>query len=301
MWLLLTISGTGELLAHNLLNPHVVLQDLAKTREQVVEKIGYSDIKYRGGADIRPSDNTAFTSYVDRLLTASQQSTGEALSSPTEKSPAGGNSEESPTSNSMNDTISLAILHSKSAGSTSNTNRFDIRRTGIRVAVIQLVRTAVRVGEQVNGAVEFITPADTCYTMHVSLETTEVVESTLALRSKASIHRATRKVYAFTTECTLNTKKSPFSFTVPSDATPAFVTSGVQLEWRLRFEFVTGIGGRTVQQEDLLEEVNDDERGTTYAALQELPAESFDIDIPIRVYGSMTESSPHGERRDYTI
>ena len=279
-----------------------MLQDLAATREQTQDRPPNPGKGLFENNDTSTADYTAFGSYVSRLLTTSQQSTGEALSSPTETSPSRGDLDELVAPASMEELISLVIMHGNTAASTRNANRFDIHRAGIHVAVIQLARTAYRVGEQVNGMVDFEKSADTCYTMHVSLETTELVESTLALRSRASVHRATRKVYAVSTECTLNASRAPFSFTIPNDATPAFVTSGVQLEWRLRFEFVTGVSGRIMQGEDLLEEVLDDERGTTYAAFQELPSESFDVHIPIRVYGNKTAVTFQGaDRLDYAI
>jgi hypothetical protein len=68
---------------------------------------------------------------------------------------------------------------------------------------------------------------------------------------------------------------------IPTNATPGFVTTGVTLEWKLRFEFVTGD-----RQEDLIEKLTEDDRGTVSSAAQEMSCQSFDVCIPLRVYGS---------------
>jgi hypothetical protein len=40
--------------------------------------------------------------------------------------------------------------------------------------------------------------------------------------------------------------------------------------------------------DDLLEEISSDDRGIILAAAQRLPAESFEVQVPIRVYGAMS-------------
>ena len=39
--------------------------------------------------------------------------------------------------------------------------------------------------------------------------------------------------------------------------------------------------------DDLLEEISSDDRGVILAAAQRLPAESFEVQVPIRVYGAV--------------
>ncbi|EPE07389.1 intracellular protein transport protein [Ophiostoma piceae UAMH 11346] len=148
---------------------------------------------------------------------------------------------------SSREAIDLAILRSNVAdnhqdgnGGVSN-NRFDIARNGRRVGTVMLARPAYRLGETVTMVVDFSTadPSMRCYAVHAALETTErVVDNALALRSEASIQRVTRKVYASLSEATLYARRFVFTATIPASATPEFVTTGVNLEWKIKVEFV---------------------------------------------------------------
>lgn len=108
---------------------------------------------------------------------------------------------------------------------------------------------------------------------------------------------------------------------IPATGTPGFVTTGVELEWRIRVGFVTpravhvqpstpslGAGEHEDNEREdgarskepasgaelrwdnssLLEEIGLDDRGVVLAAAQRLPAESFEVQVPVRVYGSVT-------------
>jgi hypothetical protein len=46
--------------------------------------------------------------------------------------------------------------------------------------------------------------------------------------------------------------------------------------------------GEEALWDDLLEEISSDDRGVILAAAQRLPAESFEIQVPIRVYGAVS-------------
>lgn len=159
------------------------------------------------------------------------------------------------------------------------------------------------------------------YALDISLETVECVDPSFALRSESSIQRATRKVYARASETVLFSRQTAFRLEIPTVATPTFETTGVLLSWRLRVEFVTakaypsaagehhnetrGLGireggedgssseedralsqsGATPLANELLEEVGSDERGTVLIAKERLISESFEVAVPIRVYG----------------
>jgi hypothetical protein len=224
----------------------------------------------------------------------------------------------------MKEAIDMAILSSNiSSGSsdqlTQSSNRFTISRGGQLVAIITIVRPAYRLGETITGIIDFVPPAPTpeaesatdqipSYGINVWLETTERVDPSLALRSASSVQRATRKAHAHVSESVLFARKVSFRLEVPTTATPTFETTGVQLDWRVRIEFVTarvrpkaarGLGieddelangeedpalseGR---EADLLEEVGRDERGAVRIAKERLVAETFEVAVPIRVYG----------------
>ena len=46
--------------------------------------------------------------------------------------------------------------------------------------------------------------------------------------------------------------------------------------------------GEETTQDNLLEEISSDDRGVILAAAQRLPAESFEVQVPIRVYGAVS-------------
>jgi hypothetical protein len=94
-----------------------------------------------------------------------------------------------------------------------------------------------------------------------------------------------------------------FAPTIPAAATPEFITSGVSLEWKLRIEFVTPrLGGDEAHAEgDLLEEIARDERGVIVAAQQRLLAESFEVSVPIRVYGAVSGVPEGGEGEGWPV
>jgi len=193
----------------------------------------------------------------------------------------------------MKECIDMAILRSNLTGAANQSaNRFEIARSGRRVAVIMLARPAYRLGETMSAVIDFTDSHIPCYSVHISLETSEKVDPAIALRSNASIYRVTKKAHASFSENALFAQKLAFSPTIPPNATPEFITSGISLEWRLRIEFitprVTHEDGGVQSFDDLLEEISSDDRGVILAAAQRLPAESFEVQVPIKVYGAVT-------------
>jgi hypothetical protein len=162
-----------------------------------------------------------------------------------------------------------------------------------------LARPTYRLGETVNAAIDFTDAEIPSYAIHAALETSEKVDHSIALRSEASILRVTRKVYVSHSESTLFAKRIVFSPTIPVSATPEFITSGVSLDWRVRIEFVTprliGEGESPSGYADLLEEVSRDDRGVVLASAEALDCESFEISVPLRVYGATGGSSDRDE------
>jgi hypothetical protein len=192
--------------------------------------------------------------------------------------------------------IDMAILRSNIATETQQSaNKFEISRSGKRVAVVMLARPAYRLGETITAAIDFTDAQIPCYAMHAALETSEKVNNSIAIRSEASIFRVTRKVHASHSESTLFARRVVFSPTIPISATPEFLTSGVSLDWRVRIEFVTPrlIGENEAAQgyADLLEEISRDDRGVILAAAEALDCESFEIAVPLRVYGTLAGNS----------
>lgn len=287
------------------MSPHIILSSIATISS--IESLQKVENMSKEGASSNKSNSSSpeFLSYVESLLEKPRQNSGAGLLSPTEP-----NSRSltpiAEGSRTMRESIDLAILRSNAATSSRRSaNRFEIARSGDRVAVIMLTRPAYRLGETVPVAIDLQESDISCFSLHVTLETSETIDPAIALRSKASIHRVTRRTHASQYESTIAAKKVLFNPVIPLSATPEFVTSGINLEWRLRFEFVTSrlgdAGGINQDLDDLLEEVARDERGNVKAAVQGLACETFDVTVPLRVYGATAGLDQKTETGDIPI
>ncbi|KAF2636427.1 Rgp1-domain-containing protein [Massarina eburnea CBS 473.64] len=287
----------GDILGHDLMSPYIILRDQARTSSIDSASSTANGSPLKKGA-MKTNTNSPgfndFAEYVDNLLDRPRDNSNMGLLSPTETMPGRSPTFEEP--QSMKESIDFAILRSNmTSASNQSANRFEIARSGRRVAVIMLGRPAYRLGETVSAALDFTNSNIPCYSVHVSLETSEKVDPAIALRSNASIYRVTRKVHASFSENALFAQRLAFSPTIPPNATPEFYTSGVSLEWKLRVEFVTPRlmheNGDAGYWDELLEELSVDDRGMMLAAAQRLPAESFEVQVPVRVYGAVSGST----------
>lgn len=287
------------------MSPHIILSDNALISSEQNPK-PYEDSMMDPLSSGKPNlSSPSFRSYVENLLEAPRRNSGGGLLSPVDdgsKSPVPLVKEQS----TIKQSIDLAILRSNaSTTSKQSANRFEINRSGERVAVIMLARPAFRLGETIVAAVDFQDSDVSCYSLHATLETSEIIDPTIALRSKTSVHRVTRRIHASQFKNTISAGRVLFSPMIPINGTPEFITSGVNLEWRLRFEFVTSRLDDTDDLEDcfdgLMEEVAQDERGIVKAAVQGLPCENFDVTVSLRVYGATTALDEKTEAGDFPI
>ncbi|KAI9677702.1 MAG: hypothetical protein M1829_002474 [Trizodia sp. TS-e1964] len=309
------VNGRGELLGHDLLSPYIILQDQAHTSE-INENVSAARNRPKS-PQAQPSSGLDFISYVEALLAHPHENNSTGLLSPTETPTSRRQSVFSISEpSSAKSAIDLAIQQSTiSLDSSRRANRFEIARNGKRVAVLTLARPAWRLGETLSAVIDFEQAQILCYAVHASLETAEIVDPALSLRSAASIHRVTRRLHASQSENTLFARRISFSPTIPITATPNFFTTGVSLEWKLRVEFITPRSGMRDEEKEageeheeaesgdeessalsrraepranaLLEEVARDERGTILAAVEGIACESFEVAVPIRVYGAV--------------
>lgn len=289
------------------MSPYIILRDQAKTASIDIPSNGStrSTSPAKKGsvqAKLDPSSYDEFADYVDNLLDRPRHNSNMGLLSPTETIP-GRRSSIIEEPQSMKEAIDVAILRSNlTSSSNQSSNRFEIARSGRRVAVIMLGRPAYRLGETMSAAIDFTNCDIPCYSVHVSLESCETVDPAIALRSNASIYRVTRKVHASFSENALYAQRLAFSPTIPPNATPEFCTSGISLDWKLRVEFITPRlthenqqqqqqqGSSAAYWDDLLEEISSDDRGLMLAAAERLPAESFEVKVPVRIYGAVSGS-----------
>jgi hypothetical protein len=313
-----SVNSYGEILGHDLMAPYVIMRDLAVV-QTLTRTHSSRDLRKEQKIGPPPATMNSFHTYVEQLLSRPRKGSNGGLLSPSavhqsrRQSSYSMSDDPSGAAPTAKEAIDLAILRSNmTAEGQQASNRFEIARNGRRVGVVMLARPAYRVGEAVSMAVDFSEADIQCYAVHASLETAERVDPSLALRSEASVHRVTKKVYVSSSEATLFARRIVFSPTIPASATPEFLTSGVSLEWKIRLEFVVPAQSdeRPVDEEGdeedehqqlqgsshsrqsgphpLLEEISRDDRGgLILVAAENLPCESFDVSVPLRVYGSV--------------
>lgn len=283
------------------MSPYVLLRDEAK-----VQKIGpTTPVIVKNQSISSPwKSATDFLSYVDEIL--DQKARSNTLQPPGTLHSRKASFDGLPHLLSCKDVIDFAILRSNQAvNSRSSPNRFEIAREGQRIAVVVLNRPVHRLGETIIATVDFSNGSIPCYAVRASLETSEKVTPTLAVRSNASIHRTTRRIHASLFENTLYATRVVFSPAIPITATPTILTSGVTLDWDIRLEFVTpnihSEQGAEPSGTQLLETISSDDRGKVMSALEHLGCESFEISIPLTVYGETVRELLPEENEGYSI
>ncbi|KAH8130120.1 hypothetical protein ACSS6W_005517 [Trichoderma asperelloides] len=285
-----SVNNYGEILGHDLMNPYILLRD-----EALVKMVGKQQKVHRPREQSGPTAAMSdFLSYVDDLLDRPADKAGATLLSPTATPDLRRISTSSfDDATPAKEAIRLAIMKSNLTNGQQSANRFEIARNGQRVGVVMLTRPAYRLGEVVTMVIDFADADIPCYAVHATLETSEKIDSSLAVRSESSVHRVTRKVHVATSESTLFTRRIVFTPTIPISATPEFVTSGISFEWKIRVEFVVPSQGHDAlrgQQTPfpLLEQISrDDKGGLVLVAVENLACESFDVPVPLRVYGAV--------------
>lgn len=327
-----SVNSRGGVLGHDLMSPYILLQDSARTGSISISPSSpkaFPSFPTKADPKAKPSKQGLedFLRYTERLL-ASPAADSAILLSPTSPiSPALSPSTSrrqsiaEPQPTSAREIIDFAILRSNRAAqseASQSSNRFNIACSGHPIAVVTLLRPAYRLGETVIGTIDFTTadPATTAdreqtstYSVNLELESAERVDPSLALRSSSSIQRVTRKVHASARENSLFARSISFSLAIPPHAAPTFETTGVSLVWRLRVEFTTERQPATVswlddgqeQDRELLLEIGRDDRGLNLLAKERLLAETFEIAVPITVYGAQGIEGLGGEPEALTI
>lgn len=294
-----SVNSHGEILGHDLMSPYIILRDAAE-----VKSLGKHSRAHKSKASFGPpATMNEFLNYVDDLATRPRDSAGAALLSPTESTQRRPSTYEEVAT--AKEAIHLAIMRSNMASDgQQSANRFEIARNGQRVGVVMLTRPAYRLGEVITMAIDFTDADIPCYAVHATLETSERVDSSLAVRSESSLQRVTRKVYVASSEAAMYSRRVVFTPTIPISATPEFVTTGVNLEWKIRVEFVVPFQGSDATQlgelqvpHPLLEQISQDEKGgLVLVAMENLACESFDVSVPLRVYGAVGSGLERLER-----
>jgi len=289
------VNQDGEILGHDLMQPHVVLQDRAKTKAIDPAEVGDIIPNSTSPASVDAS-KTEFLQYVETLLDRNRRRQSSTMTLDPRFS-----SIDAADGTAAMHAINRAIMFSNqslTAGDAS-TNRFEIAREGQHVAVVVIDRPLHRLGETITATVDFSEAQVKCASLSATLETTEKVGISLAVRSAATINRVTKRVYAAHSENTLFAQRVVFSPSIPTNATPTFLTSEINLDWAINIQF--GTVSSVAQDNDaddntpaLLEEVMKDERGTISVATENLECDTFEVAIPITVYGDIINDGREG-------
>ena len=196
------VSREGEILGHDLMQPHVILQDLARTKQMYSAEVEESSIAPES-TKIADSSKLEFLRFVETLLDPHKRRQSSTLTLDSKLVLS-----ETEASNPSVNAINRAIMFSSQ--SEASGNRFEIARNGVQVAVVVVDRPLHRLGETVTCVIDFSGAQVHCASVHASLETTEKVNASLAVRSTATISRVTKRVYAAHAENVLFAKTGGF-------------------------------------------------------------------------------------------
>jgi len=257
-----------------------------------------------------------FQTYVNYLLENPRKNSSFGLLSPTSDVDTGRSSyvdvfAPKGHTSSTRELIDLAVRRSGMLhGSDQSQTNFTIARASRLVAQVILSRPAFKLGDTVSCIVDFTSAPTLCYGVEMTLESSEKVDPSFAIRSTQSVERATRRSWARMIDSTFWSKKCVLNTQIPSTATPTFSTTGIGLDWCIRVEFIVAKhsdeeregddttndvqGDARRKVERLMDEVNSDERGTTLSAASYLACESFEITVPIRVFGAAVGDVENG-------
>lgn len=285
---------------HDLTSPHIILNDAAYI-SCITDHVNHPGPAV-GPALIRKPVNSMedFISSVEMALEETRLTSGAGHRNLLENIHYGPHNIREATNIVQTAPHSRNLLDDCRSQPRGNVNRFEIMRDGVFVATVVLGRPAFRLGESISVVIDFQNSAVKCLSLTAILESSEIIDPAVALRSQASIYRATRRVYASQFEFSLFERRAEFSPMAPSNATSSFRTSSLSLAWMLRFEFL--ISQNQVEGTSaLLRELIKNERGTTLSAVQMLSCEKFEVTVPLNIYGGISSQFTKDKIGEYKI
>ncbi|KAI9497852.1 Rgp1-domain-containing protein [Zychaea mexicana] len=327
------VSEDGSRPIYDLMNPVVMYKD-----EAIVEAFSEEDFKKAKLSMRRTSSKAAsdkarsdFLDYVNEL--SAHSSENESFSEITRRE---SDAYDEPTAEQKQDDDDTAEKRmfgracAQIVSRITNSSRkamFDICKSNQRVAQLHMTKTAYRLGEAVLGVLDFEHAILPTYEVSILLESNEIIESDIALRPAQQITRISRKCYAEHHSFCLSHRRLAFSLPIPSIASPEFQTTGVKLQYYLKFEFIvtqkpaanpdtttsttanhsspsSSSSNSTTATSSIPASyipINVDERHRHFQSAQDVDVSTFDCQIPIRVYGSPggTDRAVYG--RPYTF
>ncbi|GAA97283.1 uncharacterized protein L969DRAFT_42443 [Mixia osmundae IAM 14324] len=115
---------------------------------------------------------------------------------------------------------------------------YEIKKDGYAVAHLTLVKSAYRLGETVLASMRINDGDARVLKVSARLETYELVETSISVKPAAQVRQFTRRLHAEHHEITLDAGRVTAALSIPSGQTPDFATSGVKLQWSVRFSFL---------------------------------------------------------------
>ncbi|KAI9019984.1 Rgp1-domain-containing protein [Phycomyces nitens] len=279
------VSEDGSRPVYDLMNPVVIYKD-----EAIVDTISDEPKKTKATKPSRKAGDKAregFLDYVDELLENSAKNASvheitrresDAYDEPsTDQEGTDGQESRRMSGKTCAQIVSRVTNGSRKA-------MYDICKNNQRVAQLHLIKTAYRLGEPVMGVLDFQGAALPTFEVSILLESSEIVEPSIALRQPQHITRISRRCHAEHHSFCLGHRRLAFSLPIPATSSPEFQTTGVKLQYYLKFEFITSNGSNPLAPPFI--PINIDERHRHYQALQDVQVSTFDCQIPIRIYGS---------------
>ncbi|OAD02953.1 hypothetical protein MUCCIDRAFT_109804 [Mucor lusitanicus CBS 277.49] len=151
---------------------------------------------------------------------------------------------------------------------TSKQATFDICKNNQRVAQLHLIKTLFRLGEPIQGIIDFEGAVIPTVQISIYLESHEVVDEFIALRQPQYIARVSRKRHA-----------GHHAFSVPTGESPEFQTSAMKLQYYLKIELITT--GASNANEPTFQ----DKFHQYHHAASQIDASHFDCQIPVHLLG----------------
>ncbi|KAI9487151.1 MAG: Rgp1-domain-containing protein [Benjaminiella poitrasii] len=284
------VSEDGQRPIYDLLTPEIHFKDQAlieKVRELKNSSI-YTNNKQRKKAlngDLQRLDREKrhlnFKNYIDELLKKI------ASNDPTHHSMQRENdlydrnidickNEESKSNGIYKETCHETI---KRITNTSKRATFDICKSNKRVAQFHLLKTYYRLGEPIQGVIDFENAAISTFQVTIFLESNEIVDDSLSQRQPHYIARVSRKRHAEHHVFCKNNKRISFSLSVPALESPEFQTTGLKYQYYLKLEFIIGKNG-------ISSHTSTDKYHTYNQIPDGVKVNHFDCKIPIHILGA---------------
>lgn len=253
------VDSDGEILGHDLMQPHVLLRDPARTASisgplpDPDSPTNTSTPTTHTAQQAQYPTPDALRSYITTLL--SRPTRRRHSSTPSLYDPGPPTLTAAEQAHPTLALINRAILSSSQrllqppSGQPGGGNRFNITHATHPLATLTLARPLLKLGETLYLTIHLAAPHTTpirTVSVNCSLETTEKVSPELAVRSEGSVTRVSRRVWASWSAgggggpggC-LNGRRVSWGVSVPGreGVAPGLVTSGVVMGWGVRVEF----------------------------------------------------------------